>query len=159
MKRKLGGRMLDYLKKVSSILLIVLLMFTVCNASLQQQEKIKKPEPLFDDHVEKILKEIGTYVQNNEWDFNATQFNKEVTDLARILKDHDVKFDDYYLAVMKFIVINPDETFYYLIQVGCLINGVSNKWVGKWVLIEGSNEIVEEIQKIESDKVSPKQNV
>lgn len=157
MKRKLGGRMLDYLKKVSSILLIVLLV-SVCYASKPQQKE-KIPEPLFDSHVEVIIDEFRQYVKTHEWNFEATSFNDEIIELGKILKKHSVEFDDYYLAIMKFIAINPDQSYFYIIKVGVIIKGVQNDWVATWVLYEGIKEPVEEIKKIESDKLSPKQNV
>lgn len=157
MKRKLGGRMLDYLKKVSSILLIVLLV-SVCYASKPQQKE-KIPEPLFDTHVQVIVNEFRDYVKSHEWDFEATSFDDEVVELAKILKKHGVKFEDYYLTVMKFISMNPDETYFYIIKIGVVIDGIQHTWIAKWTLVEGINEIVEEIKKIESDKLSPKQNV
>lgn len=150
MKLKEGEKMLDYLKMVSSIL-IVLLIISVTFASTPPT-KIK---PLFDDKCESVLNDMGNEVANIEWDFDSTDFKYEIMQLEKVLKKNNVKTDDYYLAVMKFRAIDAT-TSYYIIVVGCIIRGIQGDWKGKWTMVQGDDSIIEEIEKRESSRIFEK---
>ena len=145
--------MLDYLKKVSSILTVFLIIFVSCAATPPS----KKIKPLFDDRCETVLNEVGNGVANTEWNFQSVSFNKELDILEKILRKHGVSIDDYYLAIMKFIAINDDGSSFYVIVASCYLKGISNDWKGTWTIIEGEDTIIEEIEKSESNRISEKQ--
>ena len=144
--------MLDYLKMGSKILIVLFLTVSVCCSSIQNE---KPREPLFDDRVEHIMKEVGEYVQNHEWNFNATTYEQESVDIAKIIKAYGIKHEEYYVGLMKFIFKNPsngEHVFILVIQAN--IKGVQNDWEGEWMLFEGSNEYTEEIKKVPRENSS-----
>ena len=144
--------MLDYLKMVSSIL-IVLLIISVTFAATSPT-KIK---PLFDNKCEKVLNEIGNEVANIEWNFQVTNFKNEITQLQKIINKNNIKYDDYFLSIMKLKATVENVEPYYIIVVGCILKEVTgNRWMGKWTIIEGDDSIIEEIEKIESNRISEK---
>lgn len=100
---------------------------------------------------------MGNEVANIEWDFQAVTFKSEIEQLEKILKRYNIKFDDYYLAVMKFIAQPKKGESYFIIAVQLYLKGIEGDWTGKWTIIQGDDTIIEELEKIENNRLLEKQ--
>ena len=107
--------MLDYLKKVSNILILLVLLTSISHAKLN--EKPTCP-PLLDSHLQFVLKQVGDYVVNHEWDFETLTFEIELTELEHLLTEKNgIKYEDGYIMITKYLATFGEDISFYIIRV------------------------------------------